>query len=77
MNANSFIVNTDQSGKRLDIFLAEKYKGIDSRSKIKTYILNNNVLVNNKKTRPHYIIKENDRIYVEIIKITLANMTPP
>lgn len=59
LNIRSFDV-----GNRLDIFLSDKIEY--TRSQIKNYIKNGNILVNGKKEKAGYLLKENDFIYVNI-----------
>lgn len=59
LNIRSFEV-----GNRLDIFLSNKIEY--TRSQIKNYIKNGNILVNGKKEKAGYLLKENDFIYVNI-----------
>jgi len=54
-----------QAGIRLDKFLTEEFPQY-SRQWIKKDILEGNVLVNRKKIKPKYILKENDKISVKI-----------
>ena len=50
---------------RLDIYLVKELHPI-SRSRIKTYIDKSFVLVNNKKTKPSYILQKGDIININI-----------
>ncbi len=52
-------------GRRLDIYLVKKLHPI-SRSKIKMYINDSSILVNNFKVKPGYILKEGDSVRVFI-----------
>ena len=54
-------------GRRLDIYLTKKLYPI-SRSKIKTYINDSSILVNNIKVKPGYILQKGD-----IIKVSIDN----
>ena len=54
-----------QAGVRLDKFLSEKISRY-SRQMIKKNILEGNVLVDRKKVKPKYVLKENDKISVKI-----------
>lgn len=54
-----------QAGIRLDKFLSEKILRY-SRQMIKRNILEGNVLVDRKKVKPKYVLKENDKISVKI-----------
>tara|TARA_Y100000591_G_scaffold115874_1_gene99026 strand:+ start:1052 stop:2032 length:981 start_codon:yes stop_codon:yes gene_type:complete len=53
------------AGRRLDIYLAKKLHPI-SRSRIKTYINDSSILVNDFKAKPGYIIQKGDIIEVSI-----------
>lgn len=59
LNIRSFDIDN-----RLDIFLSNKIKY--TRSQIKNYIKNGNILVNEKKEKAGYLLKENDLIYINI-----------
>lgn len=60
-------INKEDINKRLDIFLNEN---IDStRSKINKNIKSGNILVNGKKVKSGYLIKENDIIEIETLHI--------
>ena len=52
-------------GRRLDIYLVKKLHPI-SRSKIKMYINDSSILVNNFKVKPGYIVQEGDSVRVSI-----------
>ena len=54
-------------GCRLDIYLAKKLHPI-SRSKIKTYINDSSILINNFKVKPGYILQKGDYVRVFIDK---------
>ena len=54
-----------QAGVRLDKFLAGKFLQY-SRQVIKKNILEGNISVNEKKVKPKYILKENDKISIKI-----------
>ncbi len=67
-------INSNQSNQRIDKFLAgfcvEK-----SRAKWQKMIKDGGVLVNDKKIKPDYILKENDKI--EVLSIFQPPPTPP
>ena len=75
-----FIITNNQSGQRLDMFLAAQLRGINSRTKIKNLILDGKVMVNNRKTSPHYILKDHDRVNFDYSnsaeKMTMAQEIP-
>ncbi|MBP2025212.1 RluA family pseudouridine synthase [Peptoniphilus stercorisuis] len=54
--------NNEYIGSRLDKFLLNKLS--INRSQIKKYISNENILVNEKKVKAGYILKENDQIFI-------------
>ena len=60
----TLVVQSQQEGMRLDIFLTERLDF--SRSKINKEIKNKKVLVNNNEVKSGYIIKENDEIKINI-----------
>lgn len=60
-----YLVDENSEGSRLDSFLADLTADV-SRSKIQSDIKSGVVLVNSKKTKPSYLIKENDVIEYEL-----------
>jgi len=56
------IVNTDDVGKRLDVYLTEKMEGQFSRSQIKRLIVEGDILVNEENQKPHYTLKGKEEI---------------
>jgi len=56
----------EDSGLRLDKFLTVKLPQLNSRTYVKKILSENNVLVNNKPTKAHYKIKQNDKVVVKI-----------
>jgi len=70
------IVNVDENdeGKRIDSFLAE-LSGI-SRSKIQTAVKSGDVLINGKKIKSSYEIRENDKIEFEIKEPSSIEIQP-
>ncbi|MGM9881338.1 MAG: RluA family pseudouridine synthase [Bacilli bacterium] len=70
------IIDSTYIGQRLDKYLGETTDY--TRSKIKKMIDNESILVNGKKVKPSYILKENDNIsltdYVEDIDILPENI---
>jgi 23S rRNA pseudouridine1911/1915/1917 synthase len=61
----SFVVSSEEAGKRLDVFIKEKLSDL-SRSRIQKLIEEGYVLVNEKASKPSYKVKENDEIKIEI-----------
>ena len=57
-------IKVNKGNIRLDIFLQEHFKSI-SRTKIKEYISNNKILIDNKPVKPSYILKDNEIIDYE------------
>lgn len=67
-----------KSKQRLDIFLSLELKSKNnlSRSYIQNLIKHNNILVNQKCTKPNYIIKENDEIRIKIPEPEILDIKP-
>ena len=66
-NTIKFLVNDNDSGKRLDIFLSEKINHL-TRSYIKKMISLDKVRINKKLTTfPSQKIKSNDSIIINLI----------
>lgn len=69
----------EQINQRIDQFLSDYYEDI-SRSKLSLLIKNGDVLVNNKKVKPSYIVNNNDEISINLsalyIKPILAENLP-
>lgn len=66
MKKYDIIVDKKSDGKRLDIFLADRFKKKHSRSFIKKLIDENKILVNNKKVKAHHPVNGMDNISIEI-----------
>ncbi len=64
---NSFkcLVDEDDAGARLDIFLSEQYDGL-SRSQLKKLIERGSVLVNGESSKASYTLKTSDTVTVSI-----------
>jgi 23S rRNA pseudouridine1911/1915/1917 synthase len=75
--SSSFILHpsTDDGGKRLDTFLAEKIDGW-SRSRLQRLIENGDVLVNEKEAKASYKIREGDEIDVDLTEEPAARFEP-
>jgi 23S rRNA pseudouridine1911/1915/1917 synthase len=54
----------DDKNIRLDLYLFNHFNSF-SRTKIKNHILKGNILVNQNKTSPSYILKGNEKIYYD------------
>lgn len=70
-----WIAKNDDVGLRLDIFLIDKNPD-KTRSHIKHWIENGDVLVNGKKVKAGYSIKENDQIELGEIKEKVISAEP-
>ncbi len=71
----SFTVAAEDSGTRLDAFLAEKIDGW-SRSRLKRLIDDEDVLVNEKGAKSSYKLRENDEIDVDLTEAPAAAFEP-
>jgi 23S rRNA pseudouridine1911/1915/1917 synthase len=67
--------SSDEAGMRLDAFLAEKIDGW-SRSRLQRLIENEDVLVNEKKVKPSYKLRENDEVEVDLVELPVARFEP-
>ncbi|MFH0819458.1 MAG: RluA family pseudouridine synthase [bacterium] len=65
---NKFIVKKNKANERVDKFIVKKLPQF-SRSTIQKNIKDGLILVNGQKVSPHYFLKENDLIEIEIKKI--------
>lgn len=59
------IVNENDKGKRLDIYIAENFNEL-SRTMIKKLIESNNILVNEKSEKVSYKVQANDNISIDV-----------
>lgn len=62
---DAYIVESNHSGKRLDLYLSEKYNDV-SRSYIQKLIKDDRVLVNSKKEKPSYKLSIGDELLLMI-----------
>lgn len=69
-----YIIQSEDVGKRLDIFISEKNQEI-TRSYIKKIIEEENILVNDKKVKSGYALKKNDEVSLNIPEDRLLNIT--
>ena len=72
---NNFIVEPDESGQRLDAFLADRIEGW-SRSRLQKLIENEDVLVNEKAVKPSHKLRENDEIEVDLVELPVTRFEP-
>ena len=75
MGIQKFIIDYNDEGKRIDLFLAEIMSDI-SRSKIQSEIKKGTILVNNKIIKPSYTLSENDIITCSDFVTELNNIPP-
>jgi 23S rRNA pseudouridine1911/1915/1917 synthase len=71
----TFLVTTDHAGKRIDAFVAEHVDGW-SRSRLQRLIENEDILVNEKKAKPSYKVREGDTIDVDLVEVPVAVFEP-
>ena len=69
----NYIVEKDDIGKRLDIYLSEKNEDI-TRSYIKNLVDDKKILVNGKSVKSGYKVKNGDSIDVEIVEKVPENI---
>ena len=67
--------STEDVGKRLDAYLAEKIEKW-SRSRLKKLIDDGDVLVNDKQSKASYKLSENDLIEVELTEVEAESFEP-
>lgn len=70
-----FFVDENDEDLRLDSFLASVTENI-SRSKIQELIKTSNITVNGTNKKPSYLIKENDKIELEIPDTDISKIHP-
>ena len=63
-----FVIEKQNIGVRLDVFLSEKLKDT-TRSQIKNLIDNAKALVNNKKVKSGYSLKKDDKVTIEVLTL--------
>ena len=63
-NEENIVILKEEAGSRIDKFLSERLEL--TRTRIQQLIKDENILVNEKKTKPAYKIEENDTIKVVI-----------
>jgi 23S rRNA pseudouridine1911/1915/1917 synthase len=71
----TFTTETQDAGKRLDAFLAEKIEGW-SRSRLQKLVADADVLVNEKESKPSYKLRANDVVEVELTELATEGFEP-
>ena len=71
----TFVVNGDDSGMRLDAYLAEKIAGW-SRSRLQRLVENEDILVNEKKAKPSYKVRLGDEVEVDLVEAPAERFEP-
>src|SRR5215211_5475811 len=71
----TFKIGPDDSGVRLDAFLASQIEGW-SRARLQRLIENEDVLVNGKLSKPSYKLRQTDEIEVELVASPIDVFTP-
>ena len=66
---------SERNNERLDVYLSNILEG-KTRSYIKNLIDEEKILVNDKKVKAGYVVKPNDKIYVEEVQDKLSEITP-
>ena len=70
-----FLVEEDEEGDRLDVYLADQFVDM-SRSYIQKIIKDKKVTVNGKVEKAKYLVKEEDKIVIEIPKPKILEVVP-
>ena len=70
-----FLVEEDEDGDRLDVYLADQFVDM-SRSYIQKIIKDKKVTVNGKVEKAKYLVKEEDKIVIEISKPKVLEVVP-
>lgn len=74
-NSLTITVAEVDSGKRLDVFLAEKIDGW-SRVRLKRLIDDGDILVNERETKASYKIRAGDTVEVELTELPITRFEP-
>ncbi len=69
------IIEEDESGSRLDIYLTERYEEL-SRSFVSGRIKSGNIRVNDKKVKSGYILRSGDSIQIDAVDLTPPEILP-
>lgn len=70
-----FLLEEDEEGDRLDVYLADQFVDM-SRSYIQKIIKDKKVTVNGKIEKSKYLVKEEDKIVIEIPKPKVLEVVP-
>jgi len=68
MKKQEIQVEAGDKEERLDLFLAKRFSSGFSRTRLKEMILAGAVLVNEKAVKPHYVVREGDRVILETVE---------
>lgn len=72
---DTFITTVEDTGKRLDVYLADRIEGW-SRARLQRLIENEDVLVNERKVKPSYKLRENDEVEIDLVEASAARFEP-
>ena len=75
MQDYTFVAETEDIGKRIDVFLAEELEEC-SRSFVQKLIQENKIVVNQKQIKSNYKLRLNDIIYLEIPEPVSIDIEP-
>ena len=70
-----FLVEEDEEGDRLDVYLSDQFVDM-SRSYIQKIIKDKKVTVNGKVEKAKYLVKEEDKVVIEIPKPKILEVVP-
>lgn len=70
-----FLVEEDEEGDRLDVYLSDQFVDM-SRSYIQKIIKDKKVTVNGKIEKAKYLVKEEDKVVIEIPKPKILEVVP-
>lgn len=74
--ADNFIVKEEESGRRIDLFLADKMKQGCSRTFIKELILAKKAMLNDSAVKPHQKVRRGDRVMIEVTQDEVIQVQP-
>jgi 23S rRNA pseudouridine1911/1915/1917 synthase len=66
---------TEDAGKRLDAYLAEKIEGW-SRSRLQKLVVDGDALVNEQQSKPSYKLRAGDQIEIELTELAAESFEP-
>jgi 23S rRNA pseudouridine1911/1915/1917 synthase len=70
-----FQAETEDAGKRLDAYLAEKIEGW-SRSRLQKLVADGDALVNEKESKPSYKLRAGDTVEIELTELPAVEFAP-